>query len=782
MRIPFAAALLAAITVSFAQTSGSFGGSTWTVTPGRALDWGGQPYLPVGYRIPATLDAIAKVKAAGVTDVILEATMATDLKAVVAAAESAGLKYMVAVSEAAAMAPAFMVDPGGYRVEKLDARANLSIPMPKARSVFYLVLNASDYSIAGKGWSDVTDGVAKITLAMPASNSGYVALLYPRLIESTLPDYWEQLDLRRDAVLTKFAGAGFGKGLRGFLNPFGDAKSWTSSQYPIVPDSAMFRLEFEAYLQEKYKSVTQLELAWKLSRRNLTNFSEAARMVPLFGESRGIEAFFDPQNAEIIYASRHQNAFWTDLRTVVSTAALRRTGRVAGAVRQVADVPVVYEWKDWSAVQYRETPSGDGIGMIARGTGMDPLEQFAAGTAATSLAFNSRRWLVATDLSGPFEDEKQLRDVVTQTLGLGAKGWFVRWRNGAESKWITTLNSEASQSPATANQTARALFYPLNARYPANTMLLPGNVWWLPVPVAGDRLDLGPDYEGYHLKAPFGEFTALWRTTMAAKVKLRFTDPSVVTIRNYDGTPVDMKLVKEGIELTIDTLPIIITGTPEIPAPIDAIDLLRADFRAMIREAQAKQITIGSTNFAFDDAFRGMERSPGAAFGKMMEAYNELTLKVAPYSWIEGESSFETNFGEVVADAAASNKRALSLNTAMKPAGGSYFARYKFSSLPEIEVAEVWISAAVPEAVRPHVKVNVGDVTLAPLGDPHNAGGDFAWYNLGKLTLRNGQYILTVTVPDGAPEYRVRIDSVLITPIPFKPGGPRIPRYAPVVR
>jgi hypothetical protein len=177
-----------------------------------------------------------------------------------------------------------------------------------------------------------------------------------------------------------------------------------------------------------------------------------------------------------------------------------------------------------------------------------------------------------------------------------------------------------------------------------------------------------------------------------------------------------------------------------------------------------------------------MERSPGAAFGKMMEAYNELTLKVAPYSWIEGESSFETNFGEVVQDPAASNKRSLSLSTSMRPPSGGYFARYKFVSLPEIEVAEVWISAAVPESIRPLVRVNVGDVTLATLGDPHYSGGDYAWYNLGKVTLRNGQYVLSVQIPDSAPRYQMKIDSILITPIPFKPNGPRIPRYEPIVR
>ena len=62
---------------------------------------------------------------------------------------------------------------------------------------------------------------------------------------------------------------------------------------------------------------------------------------------------------------------------------------------------------------------------------------------------------------------------------------------------------------------------------------------------------------------------------------------------------------------------------------------------------------------------------------------------------------------------------------AMRPPTGGYFARYRFPSLPEIEVAEVWISAAVPESLRPLIRINVGDVTLASLGDPHYSGGSF---------------------------------------------------------
>ena len=151
MRIPIAALLLAAVSVAHAQTSGSHAGATWSITPARALDWAGQPYLPVGYRIPANGDTIASVKAAGVDDVILDANLSTDLKAIIGAAEAANMRYIVSMAEPAAMAPAFLVDPGGYRIEKVSARADLRIPMPDARSVFYLVFKCQRLFDCGQG-------------------------------------------------------------------------------------------------------------------------------------------------------------------------------------------------------------------------------------------------------------------------------------------------------------------------------------------------------------------------------------------------------------------------------------------------------------------------------------------------------------------------------------------------------------------------------------------------------------------------------------------------------
>lgn len=771
---------LIAATAALAQTSGTHAGGVWSVTPSRALDWGGKAYLPVGLRIPAQADALARARSAGVRDVILEVGSGTDLKAIVGAAESDGMRYLIAISEPAAMAPGFVVEPSAYRIDKLAHDADIQVPLPNARSVFYLILNTSDYSIASKGWSEVSGGVARLTLGQPRSEQGYTVLLYPRQAASALPDYWEQMDTRRDATLARLAGAGFGPGLRGFVNPFGDAPSWTGSGAPVVPDSTMFRLEFEAYLRTKYKNVAQLEIAWKLTRPNLDSFGAASRLVPLFGSSRGVEAFFDIESGDISYASRYQNPYWDDVRAVVAGAAARRATRFAQAVRQVADVPVIYEWKDWSQVQYRENPSGEGIGIVAQGVGAEALDSGMAPATATALAWNSRRWLIATDLRGPFEDERQLRDLITQSISLGTKAWFVRSRGGEEAKWVATLAAEAESSPGVANTSPRAIFYPLNARYPANTMQLPGDVWWLPVPVAGDRLDLGPDYEGYRIKAPFGQFTAIWRTTLPLKTKLRFTDPNIVTIRSYDGMPLETKVTRDGIELVIDTLPILITGTDELPAPTDAVDRLRADFRDLMKEAQARNVNTTGTQFAFDDAYRGMERSPGAAYAKMTEVFNELNLKAAPFSWIEGESSFDTNFGEVVQDPAASNSRSLALSTPLKPPAGAYFARYRFQSLPEIEVAEVWVAASIPAAIRPHVKALVGDVTLGAFENPHHSGGDYAWYNLGKLTLRNGQYVLSLSIGPSAPAFEMRVDAILITPIPFKPAGPKPPRFVPI--
>lgn len=750
----------------------------WEVTANRVLQWDGKPYIPFGWRVPADkLDAAA---ATGVKDALIDLPLASDWKSVLENAEKHGLRYLIDVSDPAPKAPAFIIDPAAYRIENVAKDSVHTISVPNGISVFYLVLTTPDYAVANKGWAEVVDGKATITLNEPTGT--FALLIYPKVKESRLTDYWEGFDVRRDDFLAKLIAAKAGTGLRGVVSPLGKAELWTSPVPRYVPDSTMFRIEFAAYLESKYKNVADLERAWKLLRPNLTDFNSAARLIPLFGSNRGLDSLYDPVNDVMVYATRYQNPYWDDVQAVIGDAAVRRTRRLARSVSDIVDVPVVFEWNGWSPIYDTRQPSGNGLGISAIGLGHQALENNAASGAGSALAWKAQRWLVATDVSAgemPFPNEQALRDVVSDLVGLGTKGWFVRWSGGSEAPWVKAMAAEAATSDIV-SRSPKAIFYPENARFPANTMELPGGVWWLPTPVSGNRLDLGPEYEAYRIKSEFADYIALWRLGEPKKVKLRFTDAAGATITTYDGRPVESKVIRGGLELTLDNMPVIIEGTDEIPIPEDSVDLLRADHKSLADEARRRGMQIGNQLFIFEDAYRSFDRNPGASFAKMTTALKELEVKVAPYIWIEGESAPEANFSEMAKDPAASSERALVLDTPLKPESGSYFATYKFTVDLDQAVMDVWLAADVPEKLRSQIKIDVGGTNLAMPGTPQSGYGDgFGWYNLGKLNLSSGKYVLTIKIPASAPLYRMRIDALLLTPLPFTPAGPRMPRYVP---
>ncbi|MBA3727502.1 MAG: hypothetical protein H0W86_13990, partial [Armatimonadetes bacterium] len=459
---------------SLASTASSETLTRWKVTANRVLEWDGKPYIPVGWRI--TPDKLDQAKATGVKDVLIDLELDSDWRPAVAKAEGANMRYLLSLSTNAPGSPAFIVRPEAYRIDNVKRDSEHTIHVPNGRSVFYLLLTSPDYSIASKGWSDVIGGQAKITVSA-STGTNFVLLLYPRVTASGLTDYWEGLDQRRDAVLAKLIGAKVGGGFRGVINPLGKVDLWTS-QGGYVPDSPAFRMEFESFLRAKYKDVAGLERSWKLLRPNLKDFKGAARFVPLFGSSRGVDSFYDPQENVLAMASRHDNPYWKDIQAVIDGAAARRTGRLGRSISEIVDAPVVYEWNGWSPIYDTRQPSGNGIGMSAIGAGLEAIENYAANAASSALAWKGQRWLLVTEMSpgaSPYTEES-LRSVVTDTADLGAKGWFVRWSGGSEAPWMKAMATEAATSDI-ATRSPIAMFYPENARFPAITMRLPGGVW-----------------------------------------------------------------------------------------------------------------------------------------------------------------------------------------------------------------------------------------------------------------------------------------------------------------
>jgi hypothetical protein len=309
-------------------------------------------------------------------------------------------------------------------------------------------------------------------------------------------------------------------------------------------------------------------------------------------------------------------------------------------------------------------------------------------------------------------------------------------------------------------------------------MRLPGGVWWLPVPFAGNRLDLGRGYEAYRLSAPFAKYTAIWRRDTPAKVKLLFADPTKVTVADASGQPVPTKLQKDGIELTLDTTPLVITGTEDIPVPYDSVVSLQADYKALISQPSAQDLRLGDFRFLFENSVQKLKENPAGAFVSMMDAFRKMQIVIGMFCWVEGEAFEETNFGHVYSSPACSAERALGLKTALAPTSAGYFATYRMPT--KFGACDLWIAASIPAKTRPYVEVIVNNMPFSLPDKPLSFyGSDFAWFKVATLQLQPGTQTVSIRIRKEAPLYAASIDAVLLTPFNFRPDGPRLPDFQP---
>ncbi len=764
---------------ALAQPSGNYGGAAWKVNEARCLIWNGQPYLPLGWRFSATAANIDAVSASGCKDAVLEMPD-SDWNVLISHADAKGLRYLIARDVQAPTAPGWIVRPESFRLDGISKKGTYTMDVGTAGSVYYIVATEQGQGISKKGWAPISNGQISIAVDQAFPSDRRSILIFPNYANTSHSDYWERFDSARDELLKRLSQTRFGPGLRGFVNPLGRVREWTWPSGGFVPDSALFRIEFQNYLETKYRDVDALNRSWRLRSFELRDFARAARLVPLFSNNRGVESLLDPIEENLLAVDARTSAYWSDLRDAIDLSAARRTERLATAIRNIADVPVVYEWAGWSPIFDTQNPSGDGVGVRWTDEGTSGLEN-AARAASSTFAWRNKGWMVATEISNgskPFGDARAAQIAASSCADLGAKGWFLRLSSNAELPFLEAAAADTSLNSRLAAAVPSFVFYPENARFPADTMQLPGGTWWLPTPSAGNRIDIGEGYEGYRHDAVYNKFIAIWRTSAPIKTKLRYLDPSQISIVNADGTVPEMKVSKDGIELVIGTTPMIITGSENLPVPTDALEDAQAKYKAYSARAKAAGINISDMQFMFEDSARRIAASPGQAFASMIENLRKIEKAIGRFSWIEGERPEESNFSFTGSSAATSNGKYLAVDTPYMTLDGNFFVSYSFKAAPGTGASEVWIAARIPKEVRPFVQVEMRDREPMKLGDnPVSTYGDgFSWYRLGDVNLKPGSYRVTVRLLAGAPRYEAALDVILITPQGFRPSGLRLPK------
>lgn len=764
--------LLAATT--FDPTKGTYRPASappveWSVNANHTLVWGGTPYLPVGARIDATAEAIQKAKAAGVEDVLVKLAPGSDWTAAVKQLEGNGMRYLISVDGLAPGSQGVVVEPQTYRISGLMESKKVEFPLPGATHALAVLLMARDTTTSRDGsvvkmaQVKVEGGKFSYNLELPGGLE-HVLLVYPELTTPSRPDYWDRFDRQRDALLIALKRAQLGPGFRGIVNPMGDYVSFGSGNF--VPSSPYFRMEFRQYLEDRYKNVETLQRAWALSANDFTSFDDFSRLVPLWSGTRGIPYVWDPVNGKQVRCANRTSTMWADIQACVGAASSRRFDRLVSAIRQIVDVPVVQDWTGWAAPYESTKPSLTGVGVHAWGATPSAVAESAGRGASSLLRWPFAGWMVATLIEpGTTTEGPTTANAISDLSSMGVRGFYFRGLPldsvAAEARTVDRSLADWSPTP---------LFYPESASNPAGPQRLPAGRYWLPAPGNGNRVDLGANFSAYRYSERGVSYFAIWTNSGTGRVKLRMSEPKAAKFETVDGSDPKVKLSKNGAELTLGEVPVLISGTEEIPVPEAAFAETAAKFNELKKLADALKRDIATEEYAFKDASQGFDRSPGGSFLQMRRAYWTATVRLAPYVWIEAEATRATNFSEVLTVAGANSSAVLSLTSpgSLDPRG--FFAEYTFPV--RSEDVEVWVSARLGPEARRTLRVNVGGQEMAITEDPVRPyGPGLAWYRLGSTTLRGASMKATLQV-FGGDSNDLWIDTLLICPPSMVPKGP----------
>jgi hypothetical protein len=749
---------------------GTYAKAPWTINEHHTLIWGGQPYTPVGIRIDGTSSAVAAAKQAQVEDVLVDLPASgSGWSDTLKALEEQKMRYLLRISSLAPMAKGFAIEPQGYRIEGIDKKTTVSVDLPGAQTAFVVLAAKRDGNIEKKERVPVING--KLTYeAIPGPAYEHVLLIYPEMTSIEQPDFWEDLDSHRDSLLGALKKSQPGPGLRGIVNPIGTVAQLPGNEVRFVPTSIFFRMELRNYLEQKYKSLQTALRGWSMGGGDLNSFDDLARLVPLWSGDRGVNQMLDPSTNRLYAADRRYSTAWADITQVVSMAGARRFDRLCRAIRSIADVPVVQEWAGWSAPYETGTPAVDGVGMRVAGTTPGAIVESASRATSSLLRWQTRGWLLATDVDlGSGDVASQLPLVLDDLSSLGARAYFLRADNPQILTQIRGESSRKSSDTALASTSPEGVFYPENATNPAHAQRVGGSKWWLPTPASGNRIDLGSNFYGYRL----ADQIAIWAKT-PGRYKLRMAEPKKATFASIDNLDPAPKLVKGGVEVMLTQFPLLVKGG-EVPIPELAFTETVAQFDKMMHLAEQGYKDIVEERILFRDHLNGFEQSPGGNFQQLRQAVYKLGYKVGNYTWIEAERSQDHTFSESAPYSGASNGNALILKTAIQPNASGYYAEY---SLPvrSQEDQEVWIAAKIPQERRANVTVFVAGQLMKLPESPVSLYGDgLGWYRLGTTKLASGSNKLRIVVD--SPGAEIAIDTILLTPGNFQPSAvmPPIP-------
>lgn len=801
----------------------------WKINGAHTLIWDGKPYLPVGgvfyskyvnigqtdENWQADVRALDLLKGKGISDLILKSmlpitwTKPEAWQKLTDYLDGADFTYGIDLADGpTAPLDGFIVDPTRYRVGGIAKSTTLTFDMPDTIAGVWMLGRARDGNVVSTGGAAISNGKVTLNVKAPAGEN-CVLLFYPVKELSNVgvdgvSDLWGGFDEYRDRLVGFTSAVKFGKGLRFFVDPVSSKMDFTGERELIIPDSAEFRLEFEAYLTKKYSNIGTLSNAWSIKSDHVESFEQAARLIPLWHESKGVPAIYDRARAKRFSVDTTQSKIWDDIITFRDSSAQSYLNSAADLVkRNAGNVPVIYRAQRYHRIYANSVSSGgfDGLGTDAYGHGESLVADYAG--PIYSLAEDSARstWFIITGTQDVpwknkptpgYTDKETLIADLDSLAEIGAKGIFVnglqvlpeeKWKNHSlalfpeQIDWLKSFKDKFIGNDRT-GFAPQVVYYPTTPIVGGEVTRIAPNTWWLPSLKAGSSMYFGDTVGVYTVQGQEG--ICIWSRAGNATISFPTTaadNPKVIFPSNAQDV---LTLEKKRAVLKLSGSPIVLAGLdPLHPFPTETAEAEVAKLGPLVTRAKAATLSVAPSEAALTSAQQLIKVGETARAYDKAHMFNEqLRAALGSYIWIEGEFAI-SNFDGVFQSVGASSGCYLKLNTDIKPPVTPYTASFSFQATKESN-HEIWLAGlALESGISPFSYcIDNGEWEKAIVSEPLSRyGKHFAWYKIGVATLSVGVHTIQIRVdsPNQQGDYHLDIDAIVLSPSEFKPDGIKKP-------
>lgn len=804
-------------------TDSSGGQHPWSINDSHTLLWDGQPFIPVGgafvsryialgatdENYKADVAALDEIKARGITDIILKSTgpiTDTDPAAwqrIIDYLEANGFTYGIEMNDGPKQPlSGYVIAPNGHMLAGPRPETQFTWDWPDVDSAIWVVMRRFDLSLKNTGGAVVKEGKVHIYLSEPLA-TGEVLVVYPHktykpVAEGGIGDIWSGFGEFRDRTLAFYKNLKFGPGLRFFLEPFTSKMDFTDDMLGFVPDSAGFRLGFEAFLTKRHVHEGAVNAAWGLNE-NLDKVEVAARLVPLWTSKGGVSFAYDRPTGEMYPIDTTVTQLWIDLVNYRDASAQEYMNAISDALKkQVANVPVIFKNSRHHRIYANPFGIGgfDGLGAQAYGTGDVPVTTVAGPAYALAEESAKSTWFIVAGTSTS-DDNKTFIGYPNQNAMLaaldffrevGCKGFYVDslqalpevtrgnyslLADAQQLDWLKSFKDKINGSWT--DFKPNVVWYPVNGATGAYVKRLGRDAWWLPTLRNGKTTYIGDGLSAYTLAGE--DRVYLWSGSGDRTISLK-TPPSGMPTVVF---PDDVKLTtKKGgqFSLVLGESPTVLRGMDVKQVfPYETTELQMEQLAALIPLADKQGLNVQQERAGLDRAKTVLKNDQALiAHGIAQKCTDDLLKQLGADMWVEGEQPSFYYFGAPVSLPGASEGRVLLLDTDQDAPMNPYQLTYRFN--PPVNASyEIWLAGTPPSEGSP-LSYSVDDVNWSPVTPEgstlQNYAPGLAWYKIGSVNVFPGNQTLQFRVDGRRSQdnrYYFAIDAVVLSPKGFTPNG-----------